>query len=96
MITPTITDPATLARITQLQAQITALEDGIASGVLRVSYNGISTEYADIISMKQALNFVRANLNRLINPQYRKPTVGVAHYSNGYRFRRGGWGGGLF
>ena len=86
MITSQITDPATLLRISQLQTQIAAMQDAIGSGVTHVSYDGKSVEYADINSLKQAINYTTGLLNALLNPNYRKPTVGVARFSNGYRY----------
>jgi hypothetical protein len=86
MLTPTtITDPATLLRISQLQGQIVALQDAIASGVTRVSYDGKSVEYADMNALKMAINYTTNTLNALLQPGYRKATVGVARFNKGYR-----------
>ncbi|WP_158808641.1 phage head-tail joining protein [Beijerinckia sp. L45] len=92
-MTTTTTDPATQLRIAQLQGQITALQDAIGQGATRVSYDGRSVDYASINDMKMAVNYVTGILNQLLNPNYRKPTVGRAVFRNGYRYRFGGYRG---
>jgi hypothetical protein len=42
--------------------QLTALESALATGQLRVEYDGIKTEYRSIAELKAAYEFVKAKL----------------------------------
>ena len=75
-----ITDPATIAKIATLNAQIAALNDALNSGVTRVSYDGRSVEYRSMQELKMTLNRAMVEVNQLMNPAYRKPTAGVARF----------------
>lgn len=50
--------------MTYTTAQRDALRQAIASGVLRISYEGKSVEYRSMAELKEALNEVEAGLAR--------------------------------
>jgi len=60
------------------QAQITALEEAIAAGVLRVSYDGKSVEYRSLKEMRAILAEMKAESD----PAVRVPRTHLASYSS--------------
>lgn len=93
MMTPVVTNPLVLAQIALMQVQRAALVSAIAAGVTNVSYEGKTASYRSLTEMKQALNFLDAQIAALAYPGYRKPQAGFAYYNRGERRRGYGYGG---
>jgi hypothetical protein len=68
-----------VATTQQLQAWIAALDEAMASGVLRASYDGKSAEYRSLDEMRQA----RADLQAQLDGKPKRKTLRVAA-SRGY------------
>ncbi|MFG6637167.1 phage head-tail joining protein [Sulfitobacter sp. 1A12126] len=70
-----------MATVEQMEAQLDALEDMLASGVLKTEYEGKSLTYRSFNDLERAISRLEVKIARASGKK--KPVAGFARFSRG-------------